>query len=142
MTRIDRSALLPYPADKLFTLVNDIEAYPQFMEGCVGAEILRRDDNVIEARLDLARAGIKQSFATRNRVAPPDSIELELLEGPFERFGGRWHFHALGDEACKVTLLLEFTLRSSVLGAAAGRLFESVASHLVDAVSARAKSLY
>ena len=142
MTRIDRSALLPYPAGKLFDLVNDIEAYPQFMDGCVGAEILRRDGQLVEARLDLARAGIRQSFATRNHLSPPEKIELTLVEGPFEQFSGRWQFQALSEEACKVSLVLEFTLRSSVLGAAAGKLFESVASHLVDAISSRARALY
>ncbi|MEE4659910.1 MAG: type II toxin-antitoxin system RatA family toxin [Halieaceae bacterium] len=142
MSRIDRSALLPYPADKLFALVNDIEAYPQYMEGCVGAEVLRDDGSVIEARLDLARAGIRQSFATRNRLLPPERIELSLIEGPFEHFAGVWEFKALGDSACRVSLVLEFTLRSPVLGAAAGKLFESVASHLVEAISSRARALY
>ncbi|MEM0953901.1 MAG: type II toxin-antitoxin system RatA family toxin [Pseudomonadota bacterium] len=142
MTRIDRCVLLPYPADKLFALVNDIEAYPDFMDGCVGAEILKRDGALVEARLDLARAGIRQSFATRNQLVPPERIELTLVEGPFDQFAGCWQFRALGDDACKVSLELEFTLRSSVLGAAAGKLFESVASHLVDAISSRAQALY
>jgi ribosome-associated toxin RatA of RatAB toxin-antitoxin module len=65
MTIIQRSALLPYPAERLFELVNDIEAYPRYMDGCVGARVMRRDEDVIEARLDLARGGIAQSFLTR-----------------------------------------------------------------------------
>lgn len=35
MTTIHRSALFPYQAAQLFALVNDIEAYPKFMDGCV-----------------------------------------------------------------------------------------------------------
>ena len=142
MTRIDRSALLPYPAARLFDLVNDIEAYPEYMKGCVGAEILRREPDLVEARLDLAQGGISQSFATRNRHQPPELIHLELLEGPFEHFAGRWHFRELSSEACKVSLYLEFRMSSRLLGAAASRLFEMVAREQIEAVSARADQLY
>jgi len=139
---IKRTALLPYPAEHLFSLVNDIEAYPQFMEGCVGAQILERRDDIVEARLDLARGGIRQSFSTRNRCEPHHTIELELVEGPFEQFTGRWQFQRLGDMACKVSLDLEFTLSNGLLGMAAGRMFESVTVNLVDAVTRRARQLY
>ena len=142
MTVIQRSALLPHPAEAMFELVTDIEAYPRYMDGCVGAEILRRGEAMVEARLDLSRGGISHSFATRNTMRPHDRIELELLEGPFDRFTGLWQFQRLDAGACKVSLDLEFTLRSKVLGAAAARLFESVTVNLVDALGKRADQLY
>ena len=142
MTVINRSALLPYPAQQLFDLVNDVEAYPGFMDGCVGALVLLHADGVMEARLELARGGIRQSFSTRNRLSPPDSIELELIDGPFERFAGRWEFRALDAGACKISLNLEFSVNSSVLGAAATKLFDRVTNNLVDAVCKRAGQLY
>lgn len=142
MTTIKRSALLPYPAERVYALVNDIESYPQYMDGCVGARILRREPGLVEAQLDLARAGIVQSFATRNLLQEFDYIELQLLEGPFNSFSGRWQFLRLGDLACKVSLDLEFSFNNSVLGVAAGKLFESVTAGLVDALSRRAKQLY
>ena len=142
MTRIKRSALLPYSAEQVYALVNDIESYPQYMDGCVGAEILRREPGMVEARLDLARAGIEHSFTTRNLLREHEIIELELLEGPFDSFTGRWQFQRLGDLACKVSLDLEFRVNSSLLGAAATRLFKSVTSSLVDSLARRAKQLY
>lgn len=142
MTTIARSALLPYPAERLFELVNDIEAYPRYMDGCVGAQILHRDEDSVEARLDLARGGIRQSFSTRNRSRDHHVIELELVEGPFEKFTGRWQFQQLGDTACKVSLDLEFSLNNRVLGVAAAKLFDSVTGNLVDSLSKRARELY
>jgi len=142
MTVIKRSALLPYPAMSIFELVSDIEAYPRYMDGCVGAQILHRTSDLVEARLDLARAGIAQSFSTRNRLVGHESIELELIDGPFERFRGFWQFQGLGDMACKVSLDLEFSFNNNLLGAAAAKLFDSVTANLVDAVSRRAKQLY
>ena len=40
---------LPYPPDKLFDLVADIESYPEFLPWCVGARVLKREGNVVTA---------------------------------------------------------------------------------------------
>jgi ribosome-associated toxin RatA of RatAB toxin-antitoxin module len=142
MTVINRSALLPYSARQLFDLVSDVESYPSYMDGCVGARVLRRDEDSLEARLDLARGGIKQSFSTRNRMLGAREITLELLDGPFEYFTGHWDFTALSDSACKMSLYLEFKFKSTLLGAAASRLFDQATNNMVDAVSRRATQLY
>ncbi len=142
MNVINRSALLPYRAEQLFDLVNDIEAYPRYLDGCVGAQVLSREADLIEARLDLARGGIRQSFSTRNRMVAAREITLELIDGPFDHFVGRWDFHALGDEGCKLSLNLEFNMNSSVLGAAASKLFDRVSNNLVDAMCRRAEEMY
>lgn len=142
LTEIHRSALMLYPAQSMFELVNDIESYPRFMEGCVGAEVLSRTDQLIEARLHLAKAGIRQSFTTRNRLSSSSVIDMELLEGPFERFEGRWSFEVLRDDACKVSLRLAFRLSNSLASRAARQLFESVANGLVEAVCRRARELH
>jgi ribosome-associated toxin RatA of RatAB toxin-antitoxin module len=142
MTVIERSALVPYPAQAMYQLVNDIEAYPQFMDGCVGAEILARTEGFIEARLDLAKGGIRYSFTTRNLLSPPERIDLSLVEGPFDKFVGHWTFQVLNEQACKVALRLEFEIAGRLLGFAARTMFNGVANQLVDALVKRAHSLY
>jgi len=142
MPTISRSALLPYAADALYDLVNDVAAYPDYMDGCVGAEVLEQGEGFMEARLDLAKAGLRQSFTTRNTLHPKSRIDLNLIDGPFESLSGSWLFEPLSATACKVTLDLHFTMRRGILAAATGRLFESVANNLVDAVTRRAKYCY
>jgi ribosome-associated toxin RatA of RatAB toxin-antitoxin module len=142
MTVIARSALVRHSADAMYALVNDIEAYPQYLPGCVGAEITRRDEGVMEARLDLAKAGIRYSFTTRNQLIPPHRIELTLVEGPFEHFQGHWQFQALNERASKVTLELQFEMKGKLMGFAAKALFNGVANELVDALVKRANRLY
>lgn len=141
-TSINRSALLPYKPKQLFDLVNDIEAYPSYMDGCVGAEVMFRNNEMVEARLDLSKGGVSHSFSTRNRMVDAEHIKLELIEGPFDRFEGIWEFQPLGDSACKVSLSLNFNVNNAVLGAAVGKLFDRVTANLVDAVEKRAKELY
>ncbi|MFT7289009.1 MAG: ribosome-associated toxin RatA of RatAB toxin-antitoxin module [Halieaceae bacterium] len=142
MTSIHRSALLPYSDAELFRLVNDVAAYPQFLDGCVGARVIHTDALHMEARLDLARGGIAQSFTTLNELTPNERITLRLKDGPFEYLDGCWRFQALADRACKVSLDLEFSVRGSLLSAAAARLLERVTNNLVDAVVRRAGQVY
>ena len=47
LTTINQSALLPYSASQLFDLVNDIESYPEFMDGCLEAEILSKKEMTV-----------------------------------------------------------------------------------------------
>jgi len=140
--RVNRSALVTYSAQQMFDLVNDIEAYPQYMDGCVGAQVLKREGDWLEARLDLSKAGVNQSFVTRNQLKAPEWMSMTLVDGPFRYLKGKWHFSVLADNACKVSFELEFELQNKLLGMAVGKLFESVASKQVDALCARAKQVY
>ncbi len=140
--RVERSALVAYSAQQMFDLVNDIEAYPQYMDGCVGAQILSRGDNWLEARLELSKAGVSQSFVTRNQLQPPQQMTMELVDGPFKFLRGTWRFQPLSDAACKVMFELEFELQNRLLGMAVGKLFESLGGKQVDALCARARQIY
>ena len=140
-TTINKSALMAHPVSTIFALVADIESYPRFLPGCVGAEVLETTPEGVVARLDLAKAGVKQSFVTSNTNIINESIHLQLADGPLESLTGTWRFQALSDEACKVTLDLSFELHSSLMRLAVGKLFESVANDMVGAMVSRADQL-
>ncbi len=146
MTDINRSALLPYAADSVFTLINDVSAYPQYMDGCVGTEILAEGEDqqgeFMEARLDLSKAGLRHSLTTYNRLQRPVSVEMTLVDGPFDDFSGIWTVQPLSDSACKVSLALRFTITNKVLSMAVKTLFNPMADNLVDAVVKRAHELH
>lgn len=142
MARIERSALVAFSAEKMFALVNDIAAYPQFMDGCKGAEVLEQSETEVVARLDLSKAGISHSFVTRNQLTPPTSMTLSLEEGPFSHLQGEWSFHVLADDACKVSLQLEFEFSNKLIAMAASKWFEGVANQLVDGLVKRAQVVY
>ena len=142
MTNIERSALVMFSAEQMFDLVNDVASYPQFLPGCRSAEVLHSGPQVLEARLDLARAGLRQSFITRNRLQRPEHMQLTLVNGPFTEFNGSWQFTALSEAACKVVFTLSFSVQNRLLGTAAEKLFSGLANQIVDAMCARAQQLY
>lgn len=142
MSIIDQSALLPYSAGQMFALVNDIEAYPEYMEGCIGAEILETTGNQVTARLDLGKVGLRYSFTTRNTLVEPESMTMALVEGPFRHFEATWTFRALNENACKVSLKMEFEFATGLVDAVMKRLFDTTSRNLVNAVCQRAQERY
>ena len=142
MATIERSALVPFSAERMFTLVNDVRRYPEFVPWCAGAEVLAETDALIEASLRLKRGGVEHRFTTRNTLTPFTAMRLELVDGPFTTFTGDWTFKALGEDACKIGLTLTFQYRGRLATAALGALLSSSADTLVEAFCQRAKALY
>ncbi len=142
LTTIQRSALLTHSARNMFDLVNDVESYPRFMDGCVGAQVLEQSEAHMLARLELSRGGVTQSFTTHNTLYPHERIELKLADGPFKRLDGVWLFKPLTENACKVSLELSFEFNSLLASVASSSLFSHVANHLVDALARRAATVY
>lgn len=142
MPQIERTSLVPYSCKQMFDLVNDIPAYPEFVPGCTGTRILAQTDQSIDAELKISKAGIQQSFATRNTLHEPNRIDLQLLDGPFKSLNGAWHFEPLDDDACKIVLRLDFEFSSRMLQFAFGKVFNEVNRRMVDAFAQRAKVVY
>ena len=142
MTTIHKSALVPYSAEQMYNLVDDIPAYPEFLPWCSGSKEINRCEDEVQASLDIAHSGVHKSFTTRNRLEINKTIEMQLVEGPFKHLHGIWRFEPLGDVGSKVMLDLEFEFSSKLLGMTFGPLFSKIASSLVDAFIQRAQKVY
>lgn len=141
-THIQRSALLPYPAQALYVLVNDVARYPEFLPWCAASTVLEETSGQMRASLTVAKGSLSQQFVTRNTLTPGVSIEMNLEEGPFSQLHGVWLFKALGDKACKISLDLTFDYAGPLVKATLGPLFTQAANTLVDAFCLRAKQLH
>ena len=142
MNHINRSALLPFSDAQMYALVNNVDDYPLYMDGCAATQVLEVSDEHMVATLQLAKKGISFQFTTRNTLDAPKSIVMALEDGPFDAFEGRWFFQHLSDDACKVILDIQFTLSNRVKGLAVKKLFDGVSNNMVDAVVKRAKQVY
>jgi ribosome-associated toxin RatA of RatAB toxin-antitoxin module len=139
---VNRSARVPYTAEQMFDLVNDIESYPQFLHWCTGARIDVRQGNTIEATIEIGVLGFRQSFKTRNTLRRPDSIQIELVSGPFRRLRGEWRFAAAEGGGTAVSLSLAFEVTVSPFGVVFARVFEELARAQMSAFVARAGAVY
>jgi len=142
MTTVSRSALVPFSARQMFDLVDDIDAYPQFLPWCRSTQIHSRDDQQVKASIEIAKAGINQRFTTCNINTGGEVIEMQLVDGPFKSLHGYWRFQALSDSACKVSLDLEFEFSSKVLSMTLGPIFSQICNTMVEAFVKRAREVY
>lgn len=125
----------------MFALVNDVNAYPEFLPGCLGSKLISQTTTEIVASLDVGKGPVKQSFTTRNTLEQYNRIEMALVSGPFKRLHGVWTFTELSPTSCKIMLSIEFEL-SGMLKFAFGGVFSQVANAMVDSFSKRAKAVY
>ena len=143
---VNRSLILPYSSAEMYDLANNVAAYHEFLPWCSGAEIIIREDNEMVARLDIEKAGLKQSFTTRNVWDCGSSeqwqMQMLLVEGPFSHLKGLWSLQALGDDGCRVSIKLEFELNSRVMNATLGKVFGVASDKMVDAFCDRAERIY
>ena len=132
MPTIRRSALVEHSAARMYSLVNDVAAYPRRFDWCEEAQVLEADETHMVARLDLGLGALRTWFTTHNTLSPPHHIDLKLVDGPFRKLSGRWEFHSLDESACKVTLTLDFEPSVKLLGPAFVLGFQSLADRMVD----------
>lgn len=142
MTQVERSALVLHTAEEMFDLINDVERYPEFLPWCAKTEVVSRSDEELVATLFLSKGGLNYSFTTRNQLNRPTRMTLELVEGPFSSLAGVWDFKVLSDEASKVSLNLQFDFSGKIASFAMSKVFNQVATTLVDAFVTRADQVY
>lgn len=142
MPAVSRSALVPFSAEQMFGLVDDVDNYSSFLPWCRSSRVLSRDADEVRATLEVAVSGINKSFTTCNRLQHGKMIEMRLVEGPFKHLQGFWRFDALTAQACKVSLDLEFEFASGLMGMALGPVFGPIANGLMDAFLRRAGEVY
>lgn len=126
----------------MFDLVNNINDYSQFLNWCDSSSILNESGNQITASVQINKNGLRKKFTTINTLTPYKSIEMILLDGPFDELSGEWRFESLGDSAAKVYLDLEFSFKSIIADMTISPLFKSIANSQLDAFVERAKHIY
>ncbi|MBD3744119.1 type II toxin-antitoxin system RatA family toxin [Klebsiella pneumoniae] len=142
MPQISRTALVPFSAEQMYQLVNDVKSYPDFLPGCTGSRVLELGPTQMTAAVDVSKAGISKTFTTRNTLTSNQSILMSPVDGPFKKLIGGWKFIPLSLEACKIEFHLDFEFTNKLIEMAFGRVFKELAANMVQAFTSRAKEVY
>jgi ribosome-associated toxin RatA of RatAB toxin-antitoxin module len=142
MALVEKSVLIGHSAAKMYALVADVEAYPQFLPWCSGAEVQLLDAHKAVATLHVNYHGLRQNFTTENRMERGALIEMKLVNGPFRHLDGFWRFLPLAEHACKVEFRLNYELSGKLMEKIAGPVFNHIANTFVEVFVKRALSQY
>lgn len=141
MPKIYQSQHCFYHPSQVYQLVNDIEQYPKFLPGCQNARILTVEPESLSAELSIVKGPIAFQFSTRNLLVENQSIEMQLIAGPFSHLLGKWLFLP-AEPGCNVSLTLEFTMKNKLLEMTAGPLFQKLTHDMLTSFLKRAKEVY
>ena len=75
-------------------------------------------------------------------MVPGESIEMRLIEGPFEKLRGEWKFLPLEETGCRIELVLDFEFKGGFAGKLIAPAFTRIANTMVDSFCQRAHELH
>ncbi|OCG37551.1 ubiquinone-binding protein [Gilliamella sp. Imp1-6] len=142
MAHVFHEVIEPYSIEQMFALVNDIEKYPEFIPDCIASGIIRKQDNIMAAFIEVEKFGFKKSFTTLNRANEPNSIDMTLLEGPFKKLSGCWQFVKITENQSKISFNLDFEFKNKLLDMTFTPVFKEIMTSMVNAFSKRARQIY
>jgi len=140
--KISRSAILPHNAKNMYDVVADVRSYPGFLAWCNGITIVSESADEVVAELVIAYGKLDFSFTTRNNMQKNQTIQMSLVAGPFSDLTGEWVFSELNDEACKVSLEMDFMFDNPIAHKVFSGVFQKIISTQLDAFQRRANVLY
>lgn len=142
MPVINRHSNVPFSSAQMFSLVNDVAAYSEFLPWCETSKIISSDSDTIHASITVASHGIKKTFSTCNRLQQDKMIEISLLDGPFKHLHGFWRFDDLDGKGSRIAIDMEFEFAGKLLDFMIGPIFHQAIHSLIDAFCKRARNIY
>jgi ribosome-associated toxin RatA of RatAB toxin-antitoxin module len=142
MALVEKTVLIGQSAERMFELVDRCEDYPNFLPWCNQTEVKFRDVLKTVATLHINFHSVKSSFTTENVKEFPGLMKIRLVDGPFRRLEGSWHFKQLAENACKIDFQLHYEFSSKLFEKVIGPVFSHIANSFVDAFVHRAAEVY
>ena len=142
MSSFNKQVTVPYTAEQMYDLVNDINAYPKFIPFCISSEVHEEQDHKLRATIKIAKGKIGFGFTTLNTMEKGRSISMNLENGPFKSLKGVWRFTPSGTHECIISLHFDFEFSNKLLGVALGGLFKQLCDSMVEAFRKQAAVRY
>lgn len=134
--------VLPYTPEQLYTLVAEVEHYPEFLPWCVAARIRERKEDLITADLVIGFRMIRERFTSKVALDPDGrKIHVTYAEGPFKYLNNHWRFEDHPD-GCVIDFYVDFEFKSKLLQKMIEALFHEAVRRMVAAFETRADDLY
>lgn len=143
MPKIKKTLLVPFSAQQMYDLINDIEAYPEYLPWCKKAKIHTQAETQLEATLYIGKGLVKQTISTFNTMIPNIQIKMQYKAGPFKHCDGAWNFIATQDNMqCQVEFDINYEFSNAFTAMTIEPLFNPITTTLIDSFYKRAQEIY
>ena len=131
MKRIYKEEDINIDIETIFNLINDIGSYPNYLPWCTKTEVNIESDRTLIGKIFISKSFIKWNFSTRNTIDKNKSIKLDLIDGPFDNFKGKWLFTRLDENNTKVSLEIDYKFKSSIIELSIEPIFSSIMNSIL-----------
>ncbi len=147
MPKFETRRLVNHSAEQMFSLVANVEQYPQFLPLCeamsVRSNTERDGKTLLIADMTVGYKAIRETFTTQVLLKPGERmIEVTYLTGPFRHLNNRWIFTDTGEGRSEVYFFIDYEFKSRILGALMGVMFERGFKMFSEAFEKRADEIF
>jgi coenzyme Q-binding protein COQ10 len=141
VTVYTESRIVPAPAKLLFSLVADVERYPEFLPMWKWARIRRWEGpSTYYTAQNVGFGPIRERFETKTVLEPSDSIVVTSSDPLFQEFYIHWTFAEV-PEGCQIGIQLKWQAHSFLLQKAIDMVLPKTAEMMVDAFETRVQDI-
>ena len=133
MKTFTRTFIINQSIEKVFNLINDVDAYKNFIPFCEHSIIIESNQNTITAQLDLSFMSNTTRFITHNTFASNEYITMKLIKGPFKEFTAKWGFESVNESKTSLTFTMEYNISNPLVNLAFTKNLNLVSEKIIKA---------
>lgn len=141
MREVHRSVTVDATPEKVFDLVSNVAGYPEFIDSCTRARVVKQGTDETTAELTLNQGVISDDYRVRLQLDRPGNITMHFdIEAPL-RLQAQWRFTAMDQNQCRVDMIARYAASSRAKEFLLKPIAKRISAQLIDAVAARAAKL-
>ena len=137
MNQFKRLFVIKKPVQEVFKVLSDVEKYHTFIPYCIESKITEEQNDYSLVTLNIEFFGIQTSFTTKNVVKNNKSIEMDLIEGPFEKFKSSWRLEEVDHQTTSLSFEMNYQMRNKILEMAFKKNLKTVSESIIKAFKSR-----
>lgn len=137
MNQFKRLFVIKKPVQEVFKVLSDVEQYHTFIPYCIESKIIEEQNEYLLVTLNIEFFGIQTSFTTKNVVKNNKSIEIDLIEGPFEKFESNWRLEEVDQQTTSLSFEMSYQMRNKILEMAFKKNLKTVSESIIKAFKSR-----
>ena len=114
MEYFEKIIQIEQPVDNIYSIIANINNYPDFLPFCDSSTILSTTEDVITAKIDFNFYSHKVSITTENKNIKNESIEMRLMDGPFNSFNALWLFSKNSSYSTNIKYSMEYQVSNPI----------------------------
>lgn len=147
MPTFETTRIVKHSAEQMFTLVSDVESYPEFLPLCEALTIRQKrerdDKKILIANMTVGYKAIHETFTSQVVLdSNNNKINVSYIDGPFKYLNNRWSFSNHGDGTSEVHFFIDYEFKSKMLGIVMGSMFDRAFRMFAEAFEKRADEIY